>query len=59
MPQRLDTWLRGPVYYGSEVSLRTRASGGNLSFELSTSDDERPAIIGRVSQASFGCRPVH
>ncbi len=50
IPQRFDAWLKGPVYYGSEVSLRMRTSAGDLSFELSTSDDERPAIIGHLSR---------
>ncbi len=44
--QRLDAWLRGPVYYGSEVSLRAGA-GEDGTFALVVRGDERPVIRGR------------
>ncbi len=45
--QRLDAWLRGPVYYGSEVCLRGGTGEADAAFALVPSDDERPAIVGR------------
>ncbi len=50
LPLRLDTWLKGPVYYGAEVALRVAASAGGTIFALHVEGDERPAIVGRYSQ---------
>lgn len=44
LPCRLDAWLKGPVFHGSEVALR---SGGDR-FALHAGDDPRPAIVGRL-----------
>jgi hypothetical protein len=55
-PILLDAWLKGPVYYGAEVTLRARGD----AFALFVAGDERPALVGR-----FGCacelspRPAH
>lgn len=43
LPVRLDVWLKGPVFYASEVALRSSAHG----FALFVQGDERPAIVGR------------
>lgn len=48
--RQLDAWLKGPVPYGSEASLRTsRTDAGDVLFALTTDQDERPAIIGRLT----------
>ena len=46
-PQRLDAWLKGPVYYGSDVSLRGSLVEGGATFALFADGDARPAIVGR------------
>lgn len=45
---RLDAWLRGPVYYGSEVSLRATRAADGASFGLFAEGEPRPAIVGRL-----------
>lgn len=47
MPVTLETWLKGPVYYGARVALR--ASADRTEFALYVEGDERPAILGRLS----------
>jgi hypothetical protein len=50
-PQRLDAWLKGPVYYGSDVCLRARTEFDRTVFSLNIEGDERPAILGCWRQA--------
>lgn len=51
LPLRLDAWLKGPVYYASQVTLRaTRDDAGSL-FGLNMHDEPRPAIVGKLSSA--------
>lgn len=45
LPLRLDAWLKGPVFYGTEVALSVGATG----FALHVGGDERPAIVGRLT----------
>lgn len=47
LPVSLDSWLKGPVYYGAKVSMR--AGSGGSEFGLFVEGDERPAIIGRLT----------
>ncbi len=47
-PLRLDAWLKGPVYYGSELALRVAETLDAVTFALQVDRDERPAIVGRV-----------
>lgn len=47
--QRLDAWLKGPVYYDADVSLRTAAEVDGVTFALIPDREERPAIVGRWS----------
>lgn len=54
--QRLDTWLKGPVYYGSDVRLRARSAGDSTTFALLAAGEERPAIVGRWRSAPAGSR---
>ena len=50
MPVRLETWLKGPVYYGARVALR--ASADRSAFALFVAGDERPAILGRLGNGN-------
>jgi acyl dehydratase len=52
-PQRLDAWLKGPVYYGSDVCLRSRTESDRTVFSLNIEGDERPAILGCWRQAGM------
>ena len=49
--QRLDLWLKGPVYYEAELTLRADSQDNSCRFFLFVASDERPAIIGRWSTA--------
>jgi hypothetical protein len=55
-PQRLDAWLKGPVPYGADVSLKTSGGVGELAFALTTHHDPRPAIVGLLRYADSGER---
>ena len=44
--QRLDVWLKGPVYYDQDVSMRGSVDKGE--FSLFAGGAERPSIIGRI-----------
>lgn len=54
--QRLDLWLKGPVYYGSEVALATGGEKAGATFALAESGSIRPALLGRWREASAACR---
>ena len=47
LPKRLDAWLKGPVYYDSNVRLCATAEPSDIAFALVPDGEERPAIIGR------------
>ena len=47
LPQRLDAWLKGPVYYNSKVQLWATAEPNDATFALVPDGESRPAIIGR------------
>ena len=55
---RLDAWLKGPVHYRSEVRLRARVSDADTTFALTTEDDARPSILGRLRRVAPGSRLV-
>jgi acyl dehydratase len=46
-PMELDTWIKGPVFYGARVSLRSEPRAAEHLFALHVGDDTRPAIVGR------------
>jgi len=48
--ERLDAWLKGPVYYDADVSLRATGEGTGTAFALIAAADARPAILGRWSR---------
>lgn len=45
--QQFELWIKGPVYYRSEVRLRARAAGRSRLFALHVEGDARPALVGR------------
>lgn len=47
-PRSLDTWLKGPVYYGEHVALRVEAFPGQRVFAVIPASDARPAIVGSL-----------
>lgn len=55
-PQRLDAWLKGPVYYDTDVSLRAGTSDEQVIFALHSNDDPRPAIVGSLRSVAPGSR---
>lgn len=50
LPLRLETWLKGPVYYGAEVALRISETDDGVTFALHANGDERPAVVGCYSR---------
>ncbi|MDP2824775.1 MAG: MaoC family dehydratase [Sulfuritalea sp.] len=46
-PMQLETWIKGPVFYGARVSLRAESQSTEQLFALHVEDDARPAIVGR------------
>jgi hypothetical protein len=49
--QRLDAWLKGPVYYDSDVCLRADTGFDRTNFALNIAGDQRSAIVGCWRQA--------
>jgi hypothetical protein len=51
-PVQLDLWIKGPVFFGSEVLLRQAvpASGHGRDFALWLASDPRPAFAGTLSK---------
>jgi hypothetical protein len=50
-PRQLDLWIKGPVYFGSEVVLRqSLLENDRQDFALSITGDERPALVGSLYQ---------
>jgi hypothetical protein len=47
--QRLETWLKGPVFHDSDVNLFAQAGPDGGTFHLIPGGEERPAIVGRWS----------
>ncbi len=56
--QRLDVWLKGPVFYNSEVALYRMTLPGAFQFALRPVAEERPAIVGRWSVADRADRLI-
>ncbi len=47
VPMELETWIKGPVFYGARLSLRSESRAAEQLFALHVDDDVRPAIVGR------------
>lgn len=52
LPQRLELWLKGPVYFNADVTLFARNREVVTEFALIVAGEERPAILGRWSGSS-------
>lgn len=50
-PQRLDVWIKGPVFYGAPVTLHREAGADGTRFALHVNGDARPAIVGHLRPA--------
>jgi len=50
--QRLDLWIKGPVFYGSAATLHADLSGDALGFGLSVASDPRMAQVGTWAEAA-------
>ncbi|MFI5400782.1 MAG: hypothetical protein ACHQZQ_07015 [SAR324 cluster bacterium] len=55
---RLDAWLKGPLYYGTEVSLRASPERDGTVFALFAEGEQRPAILGRWSACAAEARLI-
>lgn len=53
-PLCLETWLKGPVYYGAQAALRAEERQGAMHFVLAVDGDARPAIVGRLQRTDTG-----
>ncbi|MBI4988320.1 MAG: acyl dehydratase [Rhodocyclales bacterium] len=49
LPLRLEAWLKGPVFYGAPVKLRSETGPDGTRFALHVNEDERPAIVGLLN----------
>ena len=49
--QQLDLWIKGPVFYGSELVLRRQRTGDAEFFALYVDADPRAALVGRWAPA--------
>jgi hypothetical protein len=52
--ERLDAWLKGPVYYDSDASLRATMEPDGVAFALNVQGEDRPAIVGRYRAVTAG-----
>ncbi|MEJ2717618.1 MAG: hypothetical protein P8182_10835, partial [Deltaproteobacteria bacterium] len=50
-PVRLDVALKGPVYYGSNVTMNYADMGTSHRFDLYCEDNPRPCLSGSLSTA--------
>ena len=48
LPLRLDAWIKGPVFYGAPVRMRSESGADGAVFALHVNEDERPAIVGQL-----------
>jgi len=47
-PRRLEYQLKGPVYYGSNLTLRASAVRDQYRFDLYREADPRPCVVGQL-----------
>jgi hypothetical protein len=50
---RLDVAIKGPVYYGSNVTMKRSDDGASHRFDLYCEDNPRPCISGSLSYGSL------
>jgi len=56
LPQRLDAWIKGPVYYGEPVRLLGRQTPGGVVLALRDDRESRPAMVISWRTAASGER---
>lgn len=54
--QRLDLWLKGPVYYRCQVGLASRGDERGVAFSLTVAGSARPALLGHRREVEPGGR---
>ncbi len=54
LPLRLDAWIKGPVFYGAPVKMRSESGADGAVFALHVNEDERPAIVGHLRRGDGG-----
>jgi hypothetical protein len=47
-PRELDLWIKGPAFFGSEVTLRQGPTDGGQNFALWVEGEDRPALVGSL-----------
>ncbi len=52
--QRLDLWIKGPVFYRTDLALRAEAGQDACRFALQAGSDPRPALVGHWSAVAPG-----
>jgi hypothetical protein len=57
--QQLRLWLKGPAYFGADVSLRAAETGQDCVFALMVQGEERLAFLGhwcsgRIEEGTLG-----
>lgn len=53
--QCLDVWLKGPVYYGASVALKTSQGATGLAFAVHADGEPRPAIVAQWRNGDSDC----
>lgn len=53
-PLRLDVAYKGPVYYGSRLTLEGARTDAGYRFDLYCGDADKPAIPGRLERVAAG-----
>jgi len=57
-PQRLDAWLKGPVFYDCDVALHVSRKADGTTFGLIPQGEDRPAMLGEWRSCASGSRLV-
>ncbi|MBI2752099.1 MAG: acyl dehydratase [Betaproteobacteria bacterium] len=50
--QTLELWIKGPLYYGAQVILKSAGIKNGVQFGLSLEGDHRPALLGQWQASS-------
>lgn len=54
-PRRLEFHLKGPVYYGSNLTMRGAVMGEHYRFDLHREADSRPCVVGQMGPSERDC----
>jgi acyl dehydratase len=55
---RLDAWLKGPVFYDTDVRLQASACHGGARFAVSMDGETRPSVVARWAAEPPGAQLV-